>query len=66
MCWEKEDIIEQGYENILFPIRAHTMDEHSNYHSFMISNVPPFPTYAPWGIGWDYWDQASLRRACRF
>ena len=66
MCWEEEIIFAQEYKNTLFPIRVHTIDGQSNYHSFVISNVPPVPTYAPWGIGWDYWDRASLRRACRF
>ena len=65
-CWKNPiDLIEE-YKSISLPIRVHTTDGKSNYHSFMISNVPVISTYAPWGIGSDYWDRASLRTTCRF
>ena len=65
-CWGEETWFVMPFETVGLPLRVHTVDGASNYHSFMISNEPPFPTYAPWGIGTDYWDRASFRRVCRF
>lgn len=65
-CLVEDVVLIEPYKNTILPIRVHTVEGQSNYHAFMISNVPVIPTYTPWGVGWDDWDRAYLRKTCRF
>ena len=65
-CWQYTEILTYAPSEVLLysPFRVHSPTMHSNYHSYMISNSPPIPTFAPWAISQDMWDQVLLRVSC--
>lgn len=65
-CWQYTEILTYSPSDVLLysPFRVHSPTMHSNYHSYMISDSPPIPTFAPWAVSYDMWDQVLLRVSC--